>query len=97
MNCNYEPVTKISCSDLKRRGTPNAGIYVRENGITFFCTASVLFNRVDLSKLSTFSIWFQMMFSLYPFATNQLTKSLECFLYLSKVERSLFCLASTIR
>ena len=36
------------------------GLYVTENG-----TALVLFNRVDLSRLSTFLTWFQMMFSLY--------------------------------
>ena len=47
------------------------GLYVTENGITFFRTALVLFNRVDLSRLSTFSIWFQMMFSLYPFSINR--------------------------
>ena len=31
-------------------------LYVIENGITFFCTALGLFNRVDLSRLSIFSI-----------------------------------------
>ena len=42
------------------------GLYVTENGITFFRTALVLFNRIDLSRLSTFLIWFWMLFSLYP-------------------------------
>ena len=28
------------------------------------------------------------MFSLYPFATNRLTKSLKCFLYSPKVEKA---------
>ena len=45
------------------------GLYVTENGIMFFRTALVLFNRVDLSRLSTFSIWFRMFF-LYPFSIN---------------------------
>ena len=61
------------------------GLYVTENGITFFRTALVLFNRVDLTRLSTFSIWFRMMFSFYPFSTNRLIKSFECCLYSSKV------------
>ena len=61
------------------------GLYVTKNGITIFRTTLVLFNRVDLSGLSTFSIWFQMMLSLYSFFTNRFTKSFECFLYL-KVE-----------
>ena len=61
------------------------GLYVTENGITFFNTVLVLFNRIDLSILSTFSISFRMMFSLYLFSTNCLTKSFECFLYSSKV------------
>ena len=43
------------------------GLYVTENGITIFRTALVLFNRVDLSRLSTFSIWFRMIYSLYSF------------------------------
>ena len=61
------------------------GLYVTKNGITIFRTTLVLFNRVDLSGLSTFSIWFQMMLSLYSFFINRFTKSFECFLYL-KVE-----------
>ena len=32
-------------------------LYVTENGITFFRTALVLFSRVDISRLSAFSIW----------------------------------------
>ena len=32
------------------------GLYVTENEILFFRTALVLFNRADLSRLSTFSI-----------------------------------------
>ena len=68
------------------------GLYVTENGIVFFHTALVLFNRFDYSRLSTFLIWFQMMFSLYPFSTNRLTKSFECFLYSSKVQQIRFIL-----
>ena len=68
------------------------GLYVTENGFTFFHTALVLFNRVDLSRLSTFSIWIRMMFPLYRFSTNRLTKSFECFLYSSKVEQTRFIL-----
>ena len=60
--------------------------YVTENGITFFCTALVLFNRVDPSILSTFSIWFRMKFSLDPFWTNRSTKSFECLSLSLKVE-----------
>ena len=41
-----------------------AGLYVTENRIACSRTALVLFNRVDLSRLSTFSIWFRIMFSL---------------------------------
>ena len=55
-------------------------------------TELVLFNRVDLSKLSIFLIWFRMMFRLYPFSTNRLTKSLEYFLYSPKVEQTRFVL-----
>ena len=65
-----------------------AGLYVTENGIKFFRTAFVLFSRVVLSRLPTFSIWFRMMFSLYSFSTNRLTKSFECFLNSSKVEQT---------
>ena len=69
------------------------GLYVTENGITFFRTALVLFNRVDFSRLSTFSIWFRIIFfSLYPFSTNRLSNSFESFLYLSKVEETCFIL-----
>ena len=68
------------------------GLYVTENGITFFRTASVLFKRVDLSKLSKFSICFRMTFSFYTFSSILLTKSLECFLYSSKVEQTRFIL-----
>ena len=68
------------------------GLYVTENGITFFRTASVLFKRADLSKLSTFSIWFRMTFSFYTFSSILWTKSLECFLYSSKVEQTRFIL-----
>ena len=42
-----------------------------------------IFNRVHLSKLPTFLIWFRM-FSLYPFSTNHFTKLLECYGYSSK-------------
>ena len=35
------------------------GLYVTENGITFFRTASVLFKSVDLSILSTFRFGFK--------------------------------------
>ena len=56
------------------------GLYVNENGITFVCTELVLFNRADPSRLSTFSIWFRKIFSLYHFSINCLTKSLEYFL-----------------
>ena len=35
------------------------GLYVTENGITFFRTASVLFKSVDLSILSTFRFGFE--------------------------------------
>ena len=45
-------------------------LYVTENVITFFRTALVLFNRVDHSRLSIFSIWFRIMFSFYPFSIN---------------------------
>ena len=58
-----------------------AGRFVTENGITFFRIALVLLKRADLSRLSTFLIWFQMIFSFYPFSTNYLTKSSECFLH----------------
>ena len=68
------------------------GLYVTENGIIFFRAALVLFNRVDLSRLSTFSIWFRIMFSLYPFSRNRLTKSFECFWYSSKVKQTRFIL-----
>ena len=68
----------------------NIRLYLTENGITFFHAALVLFNRVVLSRLSTFSIWLQMMFSLYPFSMNRLTKSFECFLYSPKVEQTCF-------
>ena len=68
------------------------GRYVTKNGTMFFGVSSVLFNKVDLSKLPTFSIWLQMMFSLYPFSSNLLTKSVECFLYSSKVEQTCFIL-----
>ena len=39
-------------------------LYVTENAITFLSAALVLFDRDDLSRLSTFSIWFRMTFSL---------------------------------
>ena len=65
-------------------------LYVTENRTAFFRTASVLFNTVDLAKLSTLSVWFGMLFSLYPFSTNRLTKTLEYFLYSLKVEQSRF-------
>ena len=68
------------------------GQYVIKNEITFFRIVLVLFNRIDLSRLSTFSIWFRMLFSLYSFSTNRLTKSFECFLYSSKVEQTRFIL-----
>ena len=61
--------------------------YVTENGIAFLDTASVLLNRVDLAKLSTLSIWFRIMFSLNPFSTNCLTKTLKRFLYSSNIEK----------
>ena len=66
------------------------GLYVTENEITFFRTALVLFNWADLSRLSTLSIWFWMMFFLYIFSTNRLIKVFEYFLYLSKVEQTRF-------
>ena len=47
------------------------GLCITKNGITIFHTASVLFNRVDPSKPSTFSIWFRMMVSFYPFSANK--------------------------
>ena len=68
------------------------GLYFTEIRITFFRTALVLFKRVDLSRLSTLSILFRMMFSLYPFPTNRLTKSFECFLYSTKVQETRFIL-----
>ena len=68
------------------------GLYVTDNRIAFFRTVSVLFNRVDLSRLSAFSIWFRMTFSLYRSSTNRLTKSLEFFLYSPKVEQTRFIL-----
>ena len=68
------------------------GLYVTENGIRFFRNGLVLFNRVDLSRLSNFSSWLRMIFSVYPFSTNRLTKSFECFLYSSKVEKHVFFL-----
>ena len=68
------------------------GLYFTEIRITFFRTALVLFKRVDLSRLSTLSILFRMMFSLYPFPTNRLTKSFECFLYSTKVKETRFIL-----
>ena len=68
------------------------GLYVTENGIRFFRNGLVLFNRVDLSRLSNFSGWLRMIFSVYPFSTNRLTKSFECFLYSSKVEKHVFFL-----
>ena len=67
-------------------------IYVTVNRIPFFRTALVLFNRVDLSRVSTFFIWFRMMFSLYPLFTNLLTMLFECVLYSSKVEQTRFIL-----
>ena len=36
----------------------NVLLYVTENGITIFGTALGLFNSVDLSRLSSSSIWF---------------------------------------
>ena len=66
------------------------GVYVTENGIKFFRTGLVFFNRVDLSRLSTFSIWFRMMLTLHTFFTNRLIKSFECFFYSSKVEQTRF-------
>ena len=68
------------------------GLYVTENRTTFFRTALVLFNRADFPRLSTFLIWFQMIFPLYPFSTNRLTKPFECFLYSSKIEQTRFIL-----
>ena len=62
-------------------------LYVTENGIAFLDTASVLFNKVDLAKLSTLLIWFGIMFSLNPFSTNRLTKTLKRFLYSSNIEK----------
>ena len=67
------------------------GLYVTENGITIFRTALVLFKSWSL-RLSTFSIWFRMIYSLYPFSTIRLTKSIECFLYSSKVDQTRFAL-----
>ena len=68
------------------------GLYFTEIGITIFSTALVLFNEVDLSRLSSFLIWFRMMFSLYPFWTNLLTKSFGRFLHSSEVEQTRFIL-----
>ena len=62
-------------------------LYVTENGIAFLGTASVLFNRVDLAKLSTLSIWFGIMFSLNPFSTNCLTKTLDAFCIHQKLSK----------
>ena len=70
------------------------GLYVTKNGNTFFRTVSILFNRVDLTKLSTCLLWFRMMFTLSPFSTNHLTKSLACFLYSPKVEQTRFTINS---
>ena len=42
-------------------------LYVTKNAITFLSAALVLFDRADLSRLSTFSIWFRMTFSLCLF------------------------------
>ena len=61
--------------------------YVTENGIAFLDTASVLFNRVDLAKLSTLSIWFRIMFSLNPSSTNCLTKTLDAFCIHQKLRK----------
>ena len=52
------------------------GLYVAENGITFFRTVLILLNKIDLSRLSAVWILFRMMFSMYPFPTIRLTKSL---------------------
>ena len=68
------------------------GLYVTKNGITFFRTVWVLFNRLEFSRLATFWIWIGMMFSLYPFSINRSTKSFEYFLYSSKVEQTHFIL-----
>ena len=69
------------------------GLCVTGNGITFLPTTLALFNRVDLSRLSNFSIWFWMMFSFYPFSMNCLTKSFEYFFfYSSEFEQTRFIL-----
>ena len=44
---------------------------VTEKGITFLHFELVLSNRVDLSRLSTFSIWLRMMFFV-PFFNESL-------------------------
>ena len=62
-------------------------LYVTENGIAFLDTASVLFNKVDLAKLSTLLIWFGIMFSLNPFSTNRLTKTLDAFCIHQKLSK----------
>ena len=69
-----------------------AVLYVTGNGTAFFRTASVLFNTIYLAKLSTLSIWFGIMFCFYPFSTDRLTKTLECFLFSLKVEQTRFIL-----
>ena len=77
------------CLFITYRIFGKVGLYVTDDGIAFFVTALVMINRVDLSRLSTFSIWFQIMFSLYPFSMNRLTKSFHsCFFYSSKVEQT---------
>ena len=58
--------------------------------LRFFGTALGLFNRVDISRLSTFSIWFQMILYSHLFSENRLTKSCEYFLYSSKDEQTHF-------
>ena len=73
------------------------GPYVTKNGITSFRILLVLFNRVDLSRLSTFLKWFPIMFPLYPFSTTHLNKSLECFLHSAKVEQTCFILNEDVQ
>ena len=75
------------CLSLTSLIFSKVGLHATENGIMFFRTESVLFNRVDLSKLSTFLVWLRMMLSLYPFPVNPLTKSLECFCVLQKLSK----------